>query len=455
MNLLFRQPISVFCIALALRALVVFGFLRDMPFVSDAANYAAMAIGFLTAFPGEIAFFWPPGTALILLPWHMLFGDSPIVAQCVVLVFSSLAAALTVTVARAVLGRESDLTWVGIAACFYPASLLMAGQTYSQHFIAVPMLLIAIVLIRYLNSPKATTALLLGLLLGVAVLVRPSALSVTAALVPFLVWWNVSPRNGASRNGAIPGAVRDVVLLLLPVALLATPVLLHNQKHDAGFSLSTNNEWNLFVGNNRYTPDYKTSHFGQRAPEDLPREIRKYLRAQKGSLDREDRERLKSTTIEFMKENPVRTIVRTWNRVKAFWGADYIMSRQIQNHFDLGSRGVIPLLVFEAGGYLLIACLALVGFFHARSEIARAGLFALPLLALAYQAPYSIAFSAGTYHYPVFFLLFPFAAVGFGEALRRRKPIPLTGKRLLACLVLLALFAALQIEYVWHTIKAT
>ncbi len=450
MSHLFRQPIPVFCIALALRAVVVFVFLRDMPFVSDAMNYAEMAIGFLTDFPGEIAFFWPPGTALILLPWHLLFGESPVVAQCVVLALSSLAAALTVMVGRAVLGRESDLTWVGIAACFYPASLLMAGQTYSQHFIAVPILLIALVLVRYLDAPKATTALLLGVLLGVAVLVRPSALSVAAALVPFLIVWQMT-----QNNGTMPGAVRDVLLLLVPVALLAAPVLVHNQKHDAGFSLSTNNEWNLFVGNNRYTPDYKTSHFGQRAPEDLPPEIRKYLRAQAGSLDREDRKRLKSTTIEFIRQNPGRTAVRTWNRVKAFWGADYIMSRQIQNHYELGSRGVLILLAFEAGGYLLIACLALVGFFHARRDVTRAGLYALPLLALAYQAPYSIAFSAGTYHYPVFFLLFPFAAVGFGEALRRRMLIPLAGRRLLVCLVLLALFAALQIEYVYHTIKAT
>jgi hypothetical protein len=75
----------------------------------------------------------------------------------------------------------------------------------------------------------------------------------------------------------------------------------------------------------------------------------------------------------------------------------------------------------------------------------------LLLLAAAYQAPYAVAFSSGTYHHPVMGLLFPLAGLALaswrdpeGALARARR-----SRGFWAAAVLLV---ALQIEYAYHTL---
>jgi 4-amino-4-deoxy-L-arabinose transferase-like glycosyltransferase len=235
-------------------------------------------------------------------------------------------------------------------------------------------------------------------------------------------------------------------IVAIAAALFVVPVLLHNRAAGAGLVLSTNNERNLFLGNNPYTPNYKTSHLGQRSLEDLAPEARAYLES---FYDRPDtREAMKREAFAYMADHPATTAYRSLNRATSFWGFDYLASRIVQSNRGWTERRFLPMLLLEAGGYLLVMLLALVTVFGLRDAGDSGWRWWLVALVLAYEAPYVIAFSGGTYHFPVVPLLMPLAALAvtrgmgaLGRATRSR-----------GTMLAVVLFAAIQVQYAYFAI---
>jgi hypothetical protein len=240
-------------------------------------------------------------------------------------------------------------------------------------------------------------------------------------------------------------------------------VYARNHRAGAGWTISTNNERNLFLGNNPYTPDYKTSHLGQRPLAELDPEAGRYLASFYARPDA--RAAMRRAALAYMAQHPARTALRTVNRATSFWGFDYLASREIQK-WRSGRAGAAAaerapaaggtspagwvLLGLEAGGYLATAALALVALFGRRREGAgpeatRAWLVAL---VLAYELPYTLAFSGGTYHFPVAPLLLPLAATA---AVRWRDAWREVCRGGAACWALGA-FAVLQAQYGYYAI---
>jgi hypothetical protein len=187
------------------------------------------------------------------------------------------------------------------------------------------------------------------------------------------------------------------------------PVLVHDARAGAGWTLSTNNERNFVLGNNPFTPDYKTSHLGQRSPSELDPDARAYLVSFYARPDA--RSAMEREAVLYMATHPGRTALRTVNRATSFWGFDYLASREIQNWAGTSTLASLPLLLVESGSFLAafgLALVALVALPRAGDRGWRAWLVAL---ALAYEAPYAIAFSGGTYHFPVVPLLLPLSAL--------------------------------------------
>jgi hypothetical protein len=282
--------------------------------------------------------------------------------------------------------------------------------------------------------------------------------------------------EGVPRARAPRSAARSLLLLgagalvaATAWALLVGPVVAHNAAAGAGWTVSTNNERNFFLGNNPYTPDYKTSHLGQRSLDELSPDARSYL---EGFYDRPDaRVAMRHAALQYVLTHPARTALRTLNRATSFWGFDYIASREIQKAFDWGQRKTLPLLALEAGSYLAVLALAVVvlvvgrgrsGDTHAGEPPApvRGALTApgqalaydrtwcvwLVALALAYELPYAIAFSGGTYHFPVLPLLIPFAAVAVASPKATWRRLRASGPAWIA----LALLGAIELQYAYY-----
>jgi hypothetical protein len=279
---------------------------------------------------------------------------------------------------------------------------------------------------------RNATFALNGFALGVGCLTRPSKASV--APVVATLWLVAAYRDRARRASFARLLAGSAVAALVTLATVA-PVLVHDARAGAGWTISTNNERNLFLGNNPYTPDYKTSHLGQRSLDELAPDARAYLESYYSRPDA--RAAMAGAATSYMTSHPARTAVRSFNRATSFWGFDYLASRDIQDWRRWGGAKAALLVAVEGGSYVIVMALALWAIF-ARGDGYRPGMRAwLVALALAYEAPYVVAFSGGTYHFPVMPL-----AIALAGAAAARQQRPTTG-----ALVAVIALVAVQIQY--------
>lgn len=441
-----QTPLAV---AAAARIAVAFGLLGSLPLQSDARSYAEEGARLAAAFPGAVPFFWPPGLPLVLAGAYKLLGDELWVSRAVAVALGVANVALAMVVANRVSGSEAVVRATGWIAALYPPALLMAGQTYSQLLATTCLLGTAIAVLRVARDARLTAALAGGLTLGFGALTRPSMLSIgpplaLVALLAAMRAWRRRMRTQARRLALA------AVLGTIGVAACVIPVAAFHASLGAGWSLSTNNEANFFLGNNPYTPLYKTSHLAQRPLSALEPDARAYLERFYRAPD--PRSAMFAESLRYVADHPFATTWRTLSRIRAFWGFDYLMSRAI--HVQLGWNAPAILLshLFEAGGYALVMLAVLAGLSEVLRGRPRAPRLLLLLLVAAYQAPYAIAFSSGTYHYAVMGLLFPFAGVAVAAARAGAPPWrDVRTRRWLARAVVV--FALVQVEYAYHTLR--
>jgi 4-amino-4-deoxy-L-arabinose transferase-like glycosyltransferase len=397
---------TILAAALVLRVVVGAWLLGSMPMVSDARDYYDVAVRF-AAGDARGAFYWPPGESALLAAFFRLFGPSLDLARAITIAIGTATVALTAGVARELAGKRAARL-AGWIAALYPPAVLLAGQTYAQHLAALCLAAAAYASLRAVRTGKMAHFAATGLALGVGCLTRPSMLSVAPVIA--MAWALVGRRTISAR----PLALGALLAAGLSLALVGAACL-HDARAGVGFTISTNNERNLFLGNNPYTPDYKTSHLGQRSLEELAPEARAYLESY---YERPDgRAAMRRAALAYMIEHPARTSFRTLNRTTSFWGFDYLASREIQKWLGWSTKRSMGLLLVEGVSYLAVAALALVALVTMRANraaegVARAWLVAL---ALAYELPYTIAFSGGTYHFPVMPLAIALAAIAASE----------------------------------------
>ena len=303
-----------------MRALVAFGLLGSMPMVSDASTTSRSVGGSLSATSGG-AFYWPPGEGIVLAAGFALLGPSIAVARGVTVAISAATTVLTALIAREVAGdraaRTAGWMWAG-----YAPSVLLSGQPCAQHLAALCLAAVAYHGMRAARGRRLADFVATGLALGLGVLTRPSMASV--AFVVVAAWALVALAN-RRRGGPWP---RERRLRRASRSRACCRPARTTRASGAGWTVSTNNERNLFLGNNPYTPDYKTSHLGQRPLDELGLETRSYLESFYARGD--SRSAMQRAAIVYMVQHPVRTSRRTLNRAMSFWGFDYLASREIQ-----------------------------------------------------------------------------------------------------------------------------
>lgn len=430
------------------------GVVRAAPMCGDAADYYSQAVSLLPQLERQQAFYWPPGTAYLLAAVFCFSGPSELIARVIIAVIAGLQAALTGCLARDLTRSHlAGLMAAGLWAV-YPPAVLYADQSGSQHLAAFCLAGVLLFATRAVRRPNWRDTTLCGLLLGLGCLTRPSMLSV-AFLLPFALAVR-APWAHRSELSRQPGCGhrlthQHVFVLLGTLAVLAVVVLptaQHNARAGGGWTLSINNERNFFIGNNPHTPWYKTSHLAQRSLDEHPAEVRVYL--QSVYTRPNPRQAMTQAALEHIRQRPDLFLLRTLSRARAFWGVDYLASRTLQQTLSLNSAAFLAALGVEAGGYLLVILLALYGLTLWRQLDP---LLRLSLVAgtAAYAVPYLLAFSAGTYHYPVIPLLIPFAAGALVK--HERLELPWRALRSRAWLWMACGFLLLQVEYLYFALR--
>ncbi len=429
---------SLLASAALLRAVVAFVLLGSMPMVSDAQDYFAFALR-LAAGDVRDAFYWPPGESGFLAASFAVLGPSIAVARALTVIVSMLTIVFTALVGRQLAGertgRAAGWMWAG-----YAPSVLLCGQAYAQHLAALCLAAVAYFGMRAAREQRLVHFVVTALALGLGVLTRPSMASVVPVVAA--TWAIEAYRLPTARRALATGATAAAMALLVCVL----PACAHDARCGAGWTISTNNERNFFLGNNPYTPDYKTSHLGQRSLDELDPEARAYLTAfyERG----DERPAMRHAAVDYIVHHPARTSLRTLNRATSFWGFDYLASREIQNWRHWSTARTLPLLGLEGASYLAVVALALVTLFAMRDAGRRAWRWWLVALALAYELPYAIAFSGGTYHFPAVPLLVPLAAVAVARPARAWRDL----RRNRAAWVALGAFAVVEAQYAYYAV---
>ena len=339
--------------AALLRAFVAFVLLGSMPMVSDAHDYFELALRFVA---GDVA------RAILLAA-----GGEPCAA-------GGVRDARTVDrrrpgghhrhehgdrgfvvlIGRELGGRPGGPRLAGGWRLVYAPGVLLCGQTYAQHLAALCLAAMAYFGLRAGREPRLAHFATAGLALGAGILTRPSMASV--APVVATAWAIAAYREPSARRAVGAGAVAAACVALACIL----PVCAHDARTGAGWTVSTNNERNLFLGNNPFTPDYKTSHLGQRALGELDPDARTYLESFYARRDK--RVAMQHAAVVYMSNIPHAPRFgpsigprpfgdsTTWRRAKSRSGA-------------AGPARNAPLLALEAGSYLAVAALALVTLF--------------------------------------------------------------------------------------------
>ena len=424
-------------------ALLIFG---EMPQTEDGPSYRAQALSILDGNQGY--FFFPPGTAIAALPWYAVLGRSLTVDHLIATFFWVAFSASSAWLAWYMCSDKRAAWIASLMASFLPHSLLATGTISSQPLTAALLAGSICIGVQAYHRGSLLRWGIACLVLAAAVVVRPATLAITAC-VGFIVIW------AWFRRGLPPWtASRALGLLIITHVVLLLPIMKHNSDCGQGYAISTNNEWNLLVGNNPYTPDYKTGHFGQRTFDKLPEDARTYLTRilphQKPAFATHDeRQNMRDTALRYMADHPLRTLYRITNRFRGFWGMDYTASRELQNTYRLSGLLTTCLLLIEGGSFVIVLLLTLFYMFAAKDRMHKP----LSLIVIgASLAPYLMAFTVAKYHTVVLPVLFPLSAMGWVWITSHQDGVRTLKKEWKKLSVIALIIVLIQMEHIYHIV---
>lgn len=343
--------------------------------------------------------YYPPGTSFLLMPFLAVFGDSELVAR-VAMVAVYVATSLLLWAQTRALGGLRAANLAVAAFALYPTSIWLSTEPLTSMPSAACLLAIAWLAPSLTARPRLGAALALGLCIGELALIRPSALPFVALVPLYLV---------------IRGAGARAAAVTLAVSALAVGAWLVHARAMTGRFVAINdaNSLNFFIGNNRWTPLYKTWWFGSHGAGEsgVPPEytaLEREIAALPGA-EREDRYR--DEALSHIAARPDLFVLRTLNRVRVYLALDTATAAWMREYGLVRVAGALALIAVEALFYLAFLSGAVLACFAPppAAEARERQLVALAT-SLLYALPYFVAFSHPTYHFTVVPLVLSLAA---------------------------------------------
>jgi len=183
----------------------------DGIFYSLEAVQLAHGLGFTEPFTGRPAADHPPLVALSLVPAAWLFDDSLMAMRLTGAVLGTAAVALIALLARRLAGDAAGIA-AGVVAALHPGLWVNDATLMGESLTALLTAAVLLAALALRQSPSRRKALLAGLLVGAAVMVRAElALLWVVAVVPALVGAPLGRRARLTAGALSVGAVLLVV----------------------------------------------------------------------------------------------------------------------------------------------------------------------------------------------------------------------------------------------------
>ena len=399
-----RVLLVVLCLHLMVALLSWRGLIKD-----DAESYVvigrnlAQGNGFVFE-AGRTPTAWrAPGYPVFLAGIFSLTGGSLVAARLAQAFLWTLTAFLTYALGRRFLRPDTALIAAALAG-LYPELLGMSGLLWSES-VFVPLFLSAIYAV-FCNAdkPQFKFSLLTGVLIGLAILTRSTAL----ILLP-LVWFaaGTKGKTGAAYLNAALATVLAVGITgcwtARNFAVLGKPIL-----------VESNTGYNLYVGNQPDTP----VPFAWRRAEKLPEDVQyQSLIANKNEAERYTA--LTQFSIAEMKSQPLTELKLAIGKTLDFWLPDFFIALNVK----AGAFGTM-----YAKAWLAVALVTISAYFVMMFAVVRRGwetrrtweTRAIVLILALYTLPHLLVYGASRYHLPLLPLLFLLAAPTLQEWFSRR-----------------------------------
>ena len=229
--------------------------LIDYP-IADAQVYVTWAQQIVA---GNLAWWEPsnytPMYPLYLAAWFFLFGPRP---EIIFLAFHALGALQAVAIgkiAEIIWNRRAGLVSAFLAASYWPF-ILFEETFYAESLAILTLGLGLLCLAAYTGRGRSAWLLGAGLFVGLSSLVRANMLVCLPAMALWMIWDLARNRNdiaAASVRAVLKIGVSRLLLFIVPVVLLAAPIIAWNCRIAGTPILRTQAGSCLYMGNN---PDY-------------------------------------------------------------------------------------------------------------------------------------------------------------------------------------------------------
>lgn len=396
-----ESPGRIFALVIGcslLLRLVVLWRMAATPLASDSQDYREMALQLM----GGVHFvpYWPPGLSVYFIPF-LAAGLGDLALRASMLLWWILLCWALVRIGRDLqIGDRAILSMLGVFSVT-PALVHFSVEPMTQMPSAALLLLAVSSTVRCWRSRSWREALLLGGSAGWLALVRPSALPLLVAL-PAMVYFR--------RH-----RVREPLIALFFGGALILGWVAKVHELSGQWKINNSNGYNLYYGNNPWTPLYGTWYFGSHAKLDSD-EIRQFPEYEKVvrevlSLPETERgEAFQQRAVAYVKHRPDLFVLRTVNRVRCFWGFDVFTAAHLREGQPAIHRWFPVILALDAACYLAVAGFAF--FWIAAAPVTfwrRWESWLLTGTVLLYALPYWVSMSHPTYHFPV---MVPLAVLG-------------------------------------------
>jgi len=430
--------VLIFASGFFLRAVILLQLYRTGLF-GDALAYHNFALEIVSGSNFEPVL--APGLPLWLAACYRVFGESQLVAMSSMLIFHTIFCVfLFLYIRRAWSVLAANLALMIFS--FYPAFVFHSVWPLTQMPVAALLICVAYML-DVMNRSRWLAVLPLGLAVGFLILIRPSGI-LLLLLLPVLIAFNAGKKH--------------VSLSFLTVCVSLIPLSIWLVKINSGCSkfvfFNYSNTMNLYLGNNEYTPLYKTWWFGSHGAGDfdVPEEFSRQL-GQIRKLPHSERDGLYfRLAVDHILSRPELFLLRSFNRFRCFIAFDTYTGTNAIKRFNSGRFPGLSILALDAVFYCLIGFGAILYLAGVRKSLIRPKQSkTIILLALLYAAPYWIAFSHPTYHFPVVPLFGIMTAVLISFFLANTEIFKEWLKELrinLKLLVALIFFIYIQIEWI-------
>jgi 4-amino-4-deoxy-L-arabinose transferase-like glycosyltransferase len=416
--------------------------LSAFPLASDAVDYHETALRLLS---GEhFAPYWPPGLPCYLLLFYKLFGASAFVARACMLPFYLAFSVLLYAYVKEI-GSTRAANLAVLVFALYPTYIHLSVEPTTQFPVAACLVAIAF-LVTTIVCRKASwgTVIALGLVLGWVTLIRPSSGFLLVA-APLYLWLRTKSLKNA------------VVSLVIATVVVGAWLVKAHELTGRFVMINYANSKNLFIGNNPYTPLYKTWWFGSHKAGEV--EVPAAYTAMKEEITRNPpdvQDRLyKEKAISYIQSRPDLFLIRTVNRIRAYFAFDTFTGSFLTTWYHMSRKVGLSVIGLDALFYTFVMFVALVMLFGFRNglRLPEHAQIAVGIVVL-YAVPYFLSFAHPVYHFPVVPLFGALAAalaaplLGTPRSVVSRE-IGWVLKRNHALLFALALFLYIQMEWVF------